>query len=359
MGQYLNVNGDYNIKTAEGSTIVLDTGPGVGNTRVTGNLVVEGGTFNVSAENLNIKDNIIILNDGEIGTVFDPGNPLLEQGGVTLRFSGIQVDRGPSLSPASFIFDELDNSWNIAFGTPGSYNLSDSNLKLRTILTNQFVDNGDLTLIGTGTGVVKVFGTVNYEDQVVNDDDVPNKKYVDDAIQNNPTFQILADRTGSATRVIIADRDLDANPLDPTITGSTAYFEAETNYSTFGESSVTIIVDDNFPVAQFFSNRAVVGGIEFLNNEISNNDTNTNIVIKTNGTGKLETNYALQLNSIGTDPNTSAGVPGVVADATIIYSSEPRVGTTGVWFVNNSDVTNHRNGELISKNKALVFSMIF
>jgi len=359
MGQYLNVNGDYNIKTAEGSTIVLDTGPGVGNTRVTGNLVVEGGTFNVSAENLNIKDNIIILNDVEKGTVYDPGNPLLEQGGVTLRYAGIQVDRGPALSPASFVFDEFDNSWNIAFGIPGSYNLSDSNLKLRTILTNPQVDNGDLTLIGSGTGVIKVFGTIDYENQVVNDDDIPNKKYVDDSIQNNPTFQILADRTGTGTRVIIADKDLDASPLDPSIVGSTAYFEAETSYSTFGESSVTVIVDDNFPVAQFFSNRAVIGGIEFINNEITNNDTNANILVRTNGTGKLETNYAFQLNSIGTDPNTSAGVPGNIANATIIYSSEPRIGTTGLWFVNNNDVAYNRNGELISKNKALVFSMLF
>jgi len=359
MGQYLNVNGDYNIKTAEGSTIVLDTGAGIGSTRITGNLVVEGASFNVSAENLNVKDNIIVLNDGELGTIFDPGNPSLEQGGVTLRFSGIQVDRGPTLSPAAFVFDELDNSWNIALGIPGTYSFTDSNLRLRSILTNPFVDNGDLTLIGSGTGVVKVLGTTNYENQVIQDDDIPNKKYVDDTIQNNPSFQILTDIAGSTTRVIIADKDLDSDPPDPTIVGSIAYFENQTNAPSFGESSISVIVDDNYPVAQFFSNRAVIGGIEFINNEITNNDTNTNITVRTNGTGKLETNYAFQLNSIGTDPNTSAGVPGSVADATLLYSSDPRVGTTGLWFVNNSNANYNRNGELISKNKALIFSMLF
>jgi len=30
MGQFLQVNGDYNIKTAEGGNIKFDTGPGVG-----------------------------------------------------------------------------------------------------------------------------------------------------------------------------------------------------------------------------------------------------------------------------------------------------------------------------------------
>jgi hypothetical protein len=353
MGQYLNVNGDYNIKTAEGSSIVLDTGPGIGNTRITGNLVVEGGTFNVSAENLNVKDNIIILNDGEIGTIYDPGNPSLEQGGVTLRYSGIQIDRGPNLLPSSLFFDEFDNSWNIAFGTPGSYNYAESSLRLRSILTNPFTDGGDLTLIGSGTGVVKVLGTVNYEDQVTEDDDIPNKKYVDDTIQTNPTFQIVADRTGTSTRVIIADKDLDTIPLDPSIVGSTAYFENETNLASFGESSVSVIVDELL-VSQFFSNRAVIQGLEFISNQITNNDSNSNIVLRTNGTGKVETNYAIQINRLGTDSNVSPVEPIAVSDATLLYSAQPNIGTTGLYYVNSE-----RSGELIDKNKALVFSMLF
>jgi hypothetical protein len=353
MGQYLNVNGDYNIKTAEGSTIVLDTGPGIGNTRITGNLVVEGGTFNVSAENLNVKDNIIILNDGEVGTIYDPGNSSLEQGGVTLRYSGIQVDRGPGLLPASFVFDEFDNSWNIALGSAGSYNFSDSNLRVTSIKTNPLINEGDLTLIGSGTGVVKVLGTVNYEDQVTEDDDIPNKKYVDDTIQNNPTFQILADRTGTATRVIVADKDLDTIPPDPSITGSIAYFEAETGYFSLGESSISVIVDDSL-VSQFFKNRVVIQGLEISNNEIINDNSSTNITLRTNGTGKIETNYALQLNKIGIDPNVSPLAPLAVNDASLIYADNPSIGATGLYVV-NSDTTD----ELINKNKALVFSMLF
>ena len=38
MGQVVRVNGDYAIKTSEGGTILLDTGPNVGFVKVTGSL---------------------------------------------------------------------------------------------------------------------------------------------------------------------------------------------------------------------------------------------------------------------------------------------------------------------------------
>jgi len=82
MGQFVQTNGDYNIKTSEGARITLDTGNGIGEVRVTGNLLVEGDTLTVSAENLDVVDNIIVLNSGETGA------------GVSLRYSGIQIDRG-------------------------------------------------------------------------------------------------------------------------------------------------------------------------------------------------------------------------------------------------------------------------
>lgn len=40
--------------------------------------------------------------------------------------------------------------------------------------------NVDLNVQPNGTGVISVSGTTNYEDNVTDDDDIPNKKYVDD-----------------------------------------------------------------------------------------------------------------------------------------------------------------------------------
>ena len=68
--------------------------------------------------------------------------------------------------------------------------------------------------------------------------------------------------------------------------------------------------------------------------------------------GKLQTNYAIQLEKIGV-------IPSYVSDNTLLYSAVPGAGTTGIYFVNDSAEVAKQNGELISKNKALVFSMLF
>jgi hypothetical protein len=344
MGQFLRVNGDYNIKTADGAKIILDTGPAVsgGSVRVTGDLVVEGLTLTVAAENLNVTDNIITVNDGESGA------------GVTLIYSGLEVDRG-SLSSASLLYDESADSWLIANGSaPGPFNFDEANLRLRRILTNASTDDGDLTLIGTGTGVVKVFGTINYETQVVHDDDLPNKKYVDDSILNNPTFQIVAPQSQD-TRVIITDKEI--TPNINTTAGSLAYFTTTTSYTTNGESAVSVIVD-NALIGQFYNNRLEISNLEIAGgvdgNEITtkNGVTNLNIYVRTQGTGKLQTNYAIQMEKTGVSPT-------YVPDNILLYGDTPGAGTSGIWFVNDSAEAAKQNGELISKNRALVFSMLF
>ena len=344
MGQCLRVNGDYSIRAGDGAKITLDTGPAAsgGSVRVTGDLVVEGQTLNVAAANLNITDNIIKINDGETGA------------GITLVYSGLEVERG-SLSNASLLYDETADTWLVANNSaPGPFNYDESNLRLRRIYTNPTTDDGDLTLIGTGSGVVKVFGTTAYELQVTHDDDLPNKKYVDDSILNNPTFQIVAPQSQD-TRVIIADKEI--TPDISATAGSLAYFTAQTGFPNIGESTVSVIVDNTL-VGQFFNNRLEIsdleigGGID--SNEITtkNGITNLNIFVRTQGTGKLQTNYAIQLEKIGV-------TPAYVSNNILVYGDTPGVGTSGVWFVNDSAEAAKQNGELISKNKALVFSMIF
>ena len=183
---------------------------------------------------------------------------------------------------------------------------------------------------------------------------MPNKKYVDDSILNNPTFQIVAPQ-GQDTRVIIADKEI--TPDISTTAGSLAYFTAQTGLPSPGESAVSVIVDNTL-VGQFYNNRLEIsdleigGGID--SNEITtkNGITNLNIFVRTQGTGKLQTNYAIQLEKIGV-------TPAYVSNNILVYGDTPGVGTSGVWFVNDSIEASKQNGELISKNKALVFSMIF
>jgi len=364
-GRTVQSSGDYNIKTGEGSTILLDTGPNVGEVRVTGNLIVLGETLTVEATNLNVQDNIIILNYGETGQ------------GVTLGYSGVQIDRGYNIdssqvAPTAFLWDEANETWQIAQGTPDDgFNYTDSKLKLSQILTDAATDDGDLILIGAGTGVVKVIGTSNYEQQVLHDDDVPNKKYVDDAIQSNPTFQITKDNT----RVIVFDKDA-------TLPGS-AFSPAIGPYSSQPALSQIAFIVDNKRVAAMTADHFEMRGLTIFTEDqvgtdieanfggnvnaenaeavvIQADNTNANIRLETNGTGKVVISYAMSFEHHGS-PVTQVGT------TSILYGSTPGVGTTGLSFRNtrpskeldgtvNASFT---TDELISKNRALLFSMLF
>ena len=374
-GRTVQSSGDYNIKTGEGSSILLDTGPNVGEVRITGNLIVLGETLTVEATNLNVQDNIIILNYGETGQ------------GVTLGYSGVQIDRGYNIdssqvAPTALLWDEANETWQIAQGTPeDGFNYTDSKLKLSQILTDAATDDGDLTLIGSGTGVVKVTGTVNYEQQVLDDDDVPNKRYVDDAIQLNPTFQITKDDT----RVIVFDKDntLPAASFSPAIGPYIAQPVRSEIAFIVDNRRVAVMTKDHFELTglTIFTEDPVVPDIEaamsgnynpgpistnltgFENQSavvIQSDNTNANIRLETNGTGKVVISYAMSFEYHGS-PVTQVG------STSILYGSTPGTGTTGLSF-RNTRPSKELNGtvnasfttdELISKNRALLFSMLF
>lgn len=514
MSQVLQTSCDYKIKTQPSGVITLDTSEVV----VTGNLRVEGEQVVVNVTNMNIEDNLIRLNVGETGN------------GVTEIYSGIEIDRGflPDSSRnlfSTFWYNESSDTWEIVEQLGSVITFNNSNLRLRKILTNSGTDNGNLTLIGTGTGVINVDGTIDYENQVQADDDIPNKRYVDrsianrepnNRIQRDDSYVIVQDIDGGASaRAVMAADQVDVNlgglnyevgdiltltggnskvllivevatigpggvissitisnegqyvslpisnnnvatgtnsllgfgatlnvswkvadvdilspgndyqtatitfspgytpdpfvippataqgtvlvDLDPssetfrqiidvTLSNAGVYysipditFSAGLNPS-LTESQISVVVE-NQSIATFYSNRVDIGGLEISNNVISNNDTNENIILNTNGTATVELLRALQLNKTGE-------VVPFISNASIIYGDpintlgQPTPGGTGIyynnekqtlawqqWVINNSNsqftpaTLNPGNypakNELISKNKALVMSMLF
>lgn len=344
MGQYIQVNGDYNIKTRDEGIITFDTGVGVGQVRITGDLYVEGSTVSVETEQLNIEDNIITLNVGE------------RNAGVTLRYSGLEIERG-TLPNTSFFWDENDDSWNLT--VDGSY--TDSQLRLQKILTDTIADGGDLTLIGSGGGVVKVRAEggdgLAYKNNVIDPNHVPNKKYVDDAIQLNPTFQIVRDDT----RVVSFDAN---SPL------ALASFPIGPFVSQPALSQVAVVVNNEIK-AQFFRNEVLIEGLTIFREGanpddpvdqslvprdnatvIQTRDSSANIKLETNNTGKVEITYAMQLDVVTTaDPQP-------VNNTVLLYNKAAGAGNTGLYhstFISNAAVQE----ELINKKRALLFSMIF
>lgn len=347
MGQYFQTNGDYNIKTKGSGKIVLTPGE-TGRVVVDGNFVVLGSSTSVESNDLEITDRIIVLNKGEAGP------------GVTSTYSGIEIDRGndedsTQMPRASLLFDETNpgitgstGSWIVAYRTGTTYGFSDSNIKLRRVITDPSTDGGDLILVGDAstTGVVKIPNGTTYTSQVISrvDDKVlTNKGYVDYAILNNPTFQIVS----GDSRVIVADSSV-ANP-NPGSLGYSAALGADT----VGADGVSILVSGIIS-SQFFSDRVKIQELEFRDNEIILEDTNTNIFINTSGTGKLQTNYAIQLDTVASADVTDVTHPGTVSGSHILYSGSASTGKSGVYFA-----TSTNRDELVSKNRALLFSMIF
>ena len=353
MGQVVHVNGDYTIKARSNAIsdgreakITLDTGSTAGEVKVIGNLVVEGSTVVVDTTNLAIEDNIIVLNKNEVGP------------GVTKEISGIEIDRGtgadPSYNRAAFFFDETDDSWSIGQRlstisevevTASSYSYANTKLKVSSIVTS---NNGNLTLIGTGTGVISVGDRNpsnnplidNYEDLVLDEDDIPNRKFVLDAIQSQPARQIISDAEGpSPSRLIISDFDA----------GDLAWNGA-TLTRTITESEIALYVD-NQEMVTFYNDRIEFQDLAITENELGNLNVDQNIVLATQGTGKVEIPYGIEMNQV-----TSLSLPSPTTGSLNLQARTPSSGTgnAGLWFVHDTD-----EDELISKRKALVFSMLF
>lgn len=308
---------DYKVKVKSGGNITLDTGLSSGITTVTGNLVVLGSTTQVSSSDLNLKDNIITLNDGESGT------------GITLNQSGIQIDRG-SYSDAKIVFDETITWADPISATTitGGFTLVNASGTLQGLRINSVsTGGGDLYLINSGTGVISVTGTNNYETQITDDDDIPNKKYVDDTIvtQLTSTFQRRIEE-GSASKSYVEVRDTEVS----------------------GAPSVVTFQIDNLNKGQIFGNRVEFEDFRFQDNILSTTASDTDLILESQGTGGVIVNDNFTLTLQGSDPASPL-------DGLKVYVKAPAAGGTGLFFKHSAS----KSGEIISRQNALLLSMLF
>ena len=201
------------------------------NITIKGNVTQEGSSFITKAETVEVSDNILLLNRGEVGS------------GVTKGISGIQVDRG-ALADYQFIFDESDDRFKV--GVEGDLwpvmlrnnesDLSDkfflswdASLK-RAVTTNIVPETGllfsggvsnhpeyDITVAATGSGSIR-FGalqantpwscTIGYN---LNTRDVPSADILDFATSLNA---YRYDKP-SVLNMIYFDTYLSPNSIEP------------------------------------------------------------------------------------------------------------------------------------------------
>jgi len=370
MSRILRVSeSNYKVQVQPGGTITLDVGPSnvpdvdQGTVIITGNLRVDGNTTTVNTTNLDIEDNIILLNKGE-----SPSHA-----GITEGTSGLQIDRG-SLVNAYFLFDENVSWYKPAIGTQGAPGY----VAPENVPGSWVFKGGAGSSITTGIQVasISIDGTTNLVFDLQN-----STRVVELANTGTQGASIEAQATAYANRLMYPTvpesetlnwipnkKYLSMYINSGVVTPGMA--DVDKIYRTSGGIERTRIqAYDNY-IRVFYDNAGTPealcsfasNGLTFRNNinidrNTINNISVSNLVIT--AAAEVEIDAVLNL-----DNQTSS--PVAVTTATKIYSSATAgAGKTGIYFINKRTgepgqaINETVSDELIAKNRALLFSMIF
>ena len=324
---------------ASGGLITLDTTGGYttdrGKVVITGDLEVKGITTTVESTVTTIADNIITVNEGQTGA------------GISAALgyqAGLEIDRG-SYSAARILFDESVPYVTGGSSGFGSFIFENAAGQYLPVSFNSINAQGTLYITTPGSAI-NVAGTSDYEENVftysagsivdggggviINNDHIPNAKavvdYVDYALSTNLQDAIEEGNTRLATE-------------DDSVTSV--------------ESRIVATVDGSI-IANFYSNRVEIGDIKIQDNEISTTASNEDLILNSPGTGTVKVKDVLEITETPGDDDVFIN-PSAPHEGIKLYSKTHAEGGTGLYFVNKSSTAD----ELISRNRSLVFSMLF
>lgn len=415
-------NSNYKVAVQPGGTITLDTGSQTGTTVITGNLEVKGTTTTVESTITTIADNIITLSEGTTGNgipaslgyvsgfEIDRGDFLKAR---WLFDEQVFWQHGGTDGFGTFGASFADGQ-KLSINTPGI--VSNGNLYVQT-------GNGVISVTNTNNYEEKVFTYTNSvitPDQdgnvLVDDDHIPNAKSVKDYVEYvfaNEFYDTIAQGDSSVevideihtlnnvvsivvsgNQTIISTlgqhgfttadtvdisgvqangdtiENLNGNGIQITEIVSTTSFKVNVNttggnvvnyVSNSGTVKKTGAVEGRIKVTvegvnntNFFSNRVELEDIRIEGSEIYTTSSNQDLTISAPGTGIIKINDVLELPSTPHTDDISLN-PIVPISGTKIYSKPEGSGQTGLYYVNS----NNTQDEFISRNRALLFSLIF
>lgn len=345
MSKFVKVqNGNYHVSVPKGNKIWLDVGnePNPGTVVITGNLEVQGVQTTVNTQVLDIEDNIISLNVSNLSVGYQSGleirrpdeNPannayfLLDQSQTHFYNNANQTKTG--------IWTFVDAADNLMGIQTASINAGGQTLYLDINSTTGYVTvsrvngaTGDITKPGGSltsysrrvwdwTQVDATIGglLVNDPNAVTTTQAVID--YVDTAFQ----YKSSANITDGDTSVTVADLTTTGNP-----------------------SVITFRVDGNTK-ATMDGSGTTIDSIKIFANNIAS--LNSNNLVLSSITTAIEANGWMLFDNQITVPTAVSGGTYLYANATI------GAGKTGLYIVNTTV-----SDELVSKNRALLFSMIF
>ena len=353
MSKFVKVQqGNYSISVPNGHTITLDVGtnPSVnlrGKVVVTGSLQVEGTYTTIDSVNTTIADNIILLNKGETGN------------GVSLNdsTSGIEISRGSVVSSdpdntspgnALLVLDDSKTHLNRkGVAARGVWSFRDSTGSLMGLEATNVKSSGNLYLtvkpsasnpyiagvvtVSAGSGISyerRVFDYSDYDASVgpikIGSDTnaLPNAQSVLDVISSAFQYQSANNITDYDTSVSVADFSRTSSP-----------------------SIITFKVDNNLK-AYIDGTGVTIDSIKIYGNNVTS--LNGNNLTLSSVTTAIEASGWMLFDNQTSTPSAVAGGTYLYANATI------GAGKTGLYIVNTTT-----SDELVSKKRALLFSMIF
>lgn len=333
----LKVPGSY-ILDAKNGNITLNvtniSAQHTGTVTIIGNLDVIGQTTQIESLDSRLKDNIIVLNSGEVNSY------------VTLGRSGLLIARGNSdtlPNAATLFYNDIDY-WSVSSAaTRGVFEFDSaqagSAIRVNAIRINQSNGNTTLNILGDDNprGMINVKGTDNYASRVLDDDDIPNKKYVDSALYFGT--DIAKRLQVGNTFLRIADNSL--TPTDP-------YFGPSTKIWAALNTSTNVVFRLEGTVAE-------IQGITIDDYVVSVNTPATDLVLQVQtGTNVVSGTASVAIDSPMKLKEYPYGVIPEAFNTTIYNSGTPGGGGTGLYYVNtdNSD-------ELVSRRKAIIYGIIF
>jgi hypothetical protein len=415
-------NSNYKVAVQSGGTITLDTGPTVGNTVITGNLEVQGTTTTVDSTVTTIADNIITLSQGTTGNGIPASVGYVSgievdrgtlQNGRWLFDEQISWAVGGATNIGAFESTLADGT-RIPISTPGI--VAQGNLYVNT-------GAGVITVTGTTDYEEKVWNYTNSVVTpdangivVVDDDVIPNAKAVKDYIEfvfANEFYNTIGEGDSSVTVTdeihtlgTIVNIDSSGNTTIISTDGQHGFTTADTvsisgvnsngdalenlngtniqildivsarafkvNVNTTGgnianyvvnsgtivktgfvPSNVAVTVEGNL-VANFYQDRTEIQDVRIEGSTISSTTSNQNLELSSPGTGAVRINDVLEIPAA---PYIDDAALSPIAPSTGIrlYSNPQGTGKTGLYYVNS----NNTNDEIISKNRSLLFSMLF
>jgi hypothetical protein len=350
----------------------------------------------VQSETLSIKDNIIYLNVGDTpGTAYSAVS------------SGITIERG-TLPDVSFLWDETVSSRNPISGTNrlGTFVFKDSAGDIKAIRTNSInTAGGDLALISSGTGVVTVTGTTDYEEQVLDYSKIGIMIAID-AVERVNSTGISTIITQTAHGFVTGNRIVVTCFSDSSFNGLFVITrESATSFSftnpglevVLGSATgevrpFAIIDDDTIPNMKAVVDYTELAVASYATNKIRENDTKVQVYdydtsgvseitfdvdgdekVIINSYGLTSGNIRLGNNSVSNISNDNilldnvlniankTSVPDVPVGYVKLYSKNtPGNGGTGLFFVTTAQpgLPDGIQDELVSKTRALLYSLI-